>query len=89
MSYVSSPAAPASEPTAPDRSIALAVAGSVVALALVVVGFVLVALALVGVGGVGLPWGAGLCVGGWALAAAVRERSAGGAALGGRAEGAR
>ena len=59
----------------PARSgaLALAVGAALVSLGAVVGGFVLVALALVGVGDVPLSWGAGACVGGWALAAALHE----------------
>ena len=79
------PAPPLSEPArtadeqAPGRSVSLSLVAcaALASLGAVVCGFVLVALALVGVGGVSLPWGAGLCVGGWALAAALREGAGG------------
>ena len=75
------PAPPLSDSTADHqarRSAALPVAawGALAALGATVAGFVAVALALVGIGGASLAWGAGLCVGGWALAAALRERTA-------------
>ncbi len=56
--------------------LALTVAASVVALGAVMVGFALVAVSLADVWAVPLPWGAGLCVGGAALAAATRGREA-------------
>ena len=55
-------------------SLILTVAASVLSLGAVVVGFALVALSLIGVLAVPLVWGAGVCVSGWVLAAAVRER---------------
>lgn len=59
----------------PSVPLTVAVAASVLSLAAVVGGFVLVALTLIGVSAVPLGWGAGLCIGGWALAAVVRERT--------------
>lgn len=75
-------AASLSETAAPRRTsvrapaAALTVAGAVVALGAVVGGFALVAMALVGIGGVSLWWGSGLCVGGWLLSAVLYERAA-------------
>ncbi len=61
----------------PPMALVLSVAASLVSLLAVVAGFALVAASLMGVETVSLGWGAGLCVGGWALAAAVRERVGG------------
>lgn len=68
------------EAPAPPLAVVAAAGGALVALGAVVGGFVLVALALVGVGGASAAWGGGLCVGGWALAAVLRERARDGGA---------
>ena len=67
---------PAGSPATP-LALVLGVAASAAALVAVVVGFALVAAGLIGAGPGPLGWGAGLCVGGWALAAVVRERQRG------------
>lgn len=61
---------------APSRStpFVVVVALPLLALGAVVAGFVLVALSLLNVSALPIGWGAGLCVGGWALAAVGRER---------------
>ena len=71
-------AAPVADDARHDSSsvpLTFAVAASILSLASVVGGFVLVALTLIGTSAVPLGWGAGLCIGGWMLAAVVRERT--------------
>ena len=79
MPYASTTASVRDDAPSPSASLAvvLGVAASVTSLLVVVAGFALASATLLGITTVPIGWGAGLCVGGWALAAAVRERQQG------------